>query len=301
MKYTIIPLIILLLLAPAFAQNDALVTQIDTMADQVEGQELAGPVGTLLGNQHMNIEITLTNGGELVIGLITDDKIIMKMQGSAVEDPSLIISLSEATVQKIQNSVDPNEEMKTALLDGRIKYQALGFFNKIKFKFVSTIVKMFSDVEEVEDLVEEEETEIEPVDEEIETESEEEVEEETNETTEEETEEVEEELVEVEVEEETEEEIELVEDNQHTVVMDNTGFSVPELTVKVGDTVTWENTRSGSLTGAMVIGARFICNQAKSPLFKSGGSYSYTFEQPGTCVVVDGIMTTQAMNVIVEE
>jgi len=56
--------------------------------------------------------------------------------------------------------------------------------------------------------------------------------------------------------------------------------------------------RTGVYQIALVVGNR-ECRDAKSKLFKSGESYNYTFTEPMTCWISDGIFTTQAMKVIV--
>ena len=81
--------------------------------------------------------------------------------------------------------------------------------------------------------------------------------------------------------------------------MINTGFEVDSINIKVGDTVTWDNVRDGQYNLAMIIGAQ-QCTKIKSKIYKTGESFSYTFDKAETCIIVDGIMTTQTMKVIVE-
>jgi len=78
------------------------------------------------------------------------------------------------------------------------------------------------------------------------------------------------------------------------------GFDISELTINVGDTVEWINVRDGRMDKALIVGVQ-RCSRVKSSIYHSGESFSYTFAEPGTCVIVDGIFTTQLMKVIVEE
>ena len=113
----------------------------------------------------------------------------------------------------------------------------------------------------------------------------------------EETEELEEEL-----EKGLEDDTEVVLDGSttHTVNLIDGGFELSKINIEVGDTVVWQNVRDGKIKKAMVIGATNNCRRLKSKVFLPGDMYSWTFEKVGTCTVVGGIYTTQAMKVIIE-
>lgn len=86
----------------------------------------------------------------------------------------------------------------------------------------------------------------------------------------------------------------------HTTNMIDGGFEEASITIKAGDTVIWQNIRENSqLNKAMVIGTR-ECQKVKSKFFLPGSYYSYKFEKPMACMIVDGIFTTQSMTVIVK-
>jgi plastocyanin len=88
---------------------------------------------------------------------------------------------------------------------------------------------------------------------------------------------------------------------QHLVMITDDGFEPEELTINVGDTVTWENVRSKSPTKAIVIGVH-SCNDVKSKIYDTGNSYSFTFQETNEeCTVVDGVYETMApMTVVVQ-
>lgn len=85
----------------------------------------------------------------------------------------------------------------------------------------------------------------------------------------------------------------------HTVMMTADGFSPDKLYIKAGDTVVWKNVRSGTINKAMIIGVR-ECSKVRSGFFKPGESFSWTFDEPITCTIADGIMTTKESKVFVE-
>ncbi|MBI4147235.1 hypothetical protein HY494_01135 [Candidatus Woesearchaeota archaeon] len=85
----------------------------------------------------------------------------------------------------------------------------------------------------------------------------------------------------------------------YTVKMTADGFSPAKLYIKAGDTVIWKNTRYGTINKAMIIGVR-ECSKVRSGFFKSGESFSWTFDTPMTCTIADGVMTTKESKVFVE-
>ncbi|MDP3698400.1 MAG: hypothetical protein Q8R47_02335 [Nanoarchaeota archaeon] len=85
----------------------------------------------------------------------------------------------------------------------------------------------------------------------------------------------------------------------HIVKMTADGFSPDKLYIKVGDTVVWKNTRSGTINKAMIIGVR-ECREVRSGFLNPGESFSWTFDKPLTCTIADGVMTTKESKVYIE-
>ncbi|MBI2572624.1 hypothetical protein HYV86_02080 [Candidatus Woesearchaeota archaeon] len=87
----------------------------------------------------------------------------------------------------------------------------------------------------------------------------------------------------------------------HVVELRNATFSPEKLTIKVGDTVTWKNMRSGYYGRAMIVGSR-QCREIRSEIFDSGETFSWTFTQPNDCTITDGFITyTKASTVTIIE
>ena len=84
------------------------------------------------------------------------------------------------------------------------------------------------------------------------------------------------------------------------VILTDVGFGVPEVRIKVGETVAWKNEREGRQPKAMVLGTQWCSTIVRSRLFGPGEVYRATFTKAGTCTVVDGMYTTELMKVIVE-
>lgn len=271
---------------------------IDSLTNELKGKEIPAPLGTLFGDERINLHFDLENGEELILGLVTEDDKFKSLEVGELEEPSLNVYTTEAIIKEIENSNNPPLTLKTALEEGTITYKAVGFFNKIKFAVLSVVIKFLDDeANEVSDKEEESDFEEPSVEETTEKEP---VEEQTVEGEDEEGEEKEEEGEEIaEVAEEP-----VVEEpsgpKTHIVKLIEGGFENSSITITVGDTIEWHNVRTGNTKKAMIIGAQ-QCIKIKSGIFELGDYYSWTFDKAETCTIVDGIYTTAIMKVIVEE
>ena len=85
----------------------------------------------------------------------------------------------------------------------------------------------------------------------------------------------------------------------HLVEVNLKGFDPATITIKAGDTIQWENVRSGNLNKVLIVGSS-PCTKSRSAILMPGETYSWTFEEPVKCVFTDAIAITQLMKVIVE-
>lgn len=301
---------LVLLMGLAVAEVVSLGGQVEQIAAEVEGQELPAPLDALFKDQKVVLHLQDPGKEEFMISLAMNGKVVESLQVGDLENPTLEVFTDQATLEQVASASNPVQELKIAFDNEKISYQAYGFFNKMKFAMVFRMWNTFGaygdDLDKTKEKTKEkEETKTESEkNSETETETEPEVESETETEVEKESEtEAESEETETESETETEDttETEISGPQTHTVLMDDTGFAVDELDIKVGDTVVFENTRSGKFKQAMVIGSRFICNKLVSPVFNKGETYSWTFNEAGECVIVDGILVTQIMTINVQE
>ncbi|MFB6207760.1 MAG: hypothetical protein ABEJ69_00255 [Candidatus Nanohaloarchaea archaeon] len=98
--------------------------------------KLPGIARSLIGDQRINVEITRSEGEDVVLGVVTDGVKIAKINDTKVEDPTLEVSTSRATVTDILKSEKPAQTLRDKLRSGEIDYQVHGAFNKLKFFFV---------------------------------------------------------------------------------------------------------------------------------------------------------------------
>ncbi|MEK6937827.1 MAG: hypothetical protein AABX04_02160, partial [Nanoarchaeota archaeon] len=270
-------------------------TDVAAFSQELTGTKLTGVAGSMLKNEKVNVYI---KDGEkiLILSLVTEDKQVLSLEEKELSDPTLKVFTDSATITAIQASPAPTIALKTALEDGRITYEAIGFFHKIKFGFSNFFVKMFGSGKVEEKAVKEE------VKEEKKTEKEE-----TKEETNDDKTPVKEEIKEVKEEEKKDEVIaetvpeEIPEEKFHTysISLTNTGFDPATLKIKVGDTVEWKVARNGNFKNGMILGTQ-NCVAIKSKILNNGESFKWKFDKVQTCTIVDGIITTQIGTVVVE-
>ncbi len=282
MKNVIALSVVLIMLSSSFVFAD-FNDDVTVLQSEVVGKVIPGPIGFLFGDERMNLHVEMATGEVVTVGVVTDNKVVEEFAAGAIQKPSINIYTDQETMASVQGSDDPLMALRSALDGGEITYSAVGLFNKMKFGFWGMFFGMSkeSDKSDVE-IVEKEETEdVVDVAEEDDVVEEVDLEEEAEEA------------------EEEQEEIKLDGPTTHTVSQINTGFSVGEVVIAAGDAVEWVNERSGAITKGMIIGAQ-KCTGIKSTIYNPGESFTWIFDEPMTCVIVDGIMTKQTMKVIVE-
>ncbi len=377
--------VFLIMLVSVFAESGFVQAWGESLTE-LEGKTLPGALGTLFGNEQINFHIKLDNSNEAVFGMVMENKVVKSVTSSGVAKPTLNVYASEAVIQEIVSSASPPTALLNALKEEKITYKAVGFFNKIKFAFLSVfsnIAALFASEEA--EVVEEkvaagdiaggtaadstaagacatagacpnagtcataggcsdsgaagattdtsacsttvagavgcptagacttaggctdtsattstdgtttdttagtttstDGTTTDTAGNAVDTAG-------TDTTAATDTTTTAGTLT-------TGAVADISTGETHIVKMTNEGFSKSSLTINAGDTVVWENVRTGSvLNKAMIIGVR-DCRNIKSKFFLPGESFSWTFEEPGECVVVDGIMTTQSSRIII--
>ncbi len=295
MKKLILGLFVIIILSSlAFADLDADITAV---GKEMVGQELPGSLGKFLGNDNINVYIKMASGEDKILGISVQDKKISAFGIGELAQPSLKVHLSEETLNEIFYSKTPIATMNRVLKEGQVTYEAIGFKNKIKFGMAVLFLKMFGEEEaKIEEnktdlkikVKENKPAQIKPA-------------EKKEEKNEEKKENIKEEKIEkVEEKNETNTTIEIVPaPTTHTIEVKKEGFVPAELTIKAGDTVEWKVTRTGYLHLAMILGTQ-NCVNVKSKIIDTNGSFKWEFDKAETCIIVDGITTTQTGKIIVE-
>ncbi len=124
-------------------------SEVDSTLEEIKkfsGEEIPGVAGKLFGNERMDIYISMNNGEEIVVGIVTENKKFVGAQKEGIENPTLRVYTDEKTLKEIQNSEDVLGSFETALNNEDIDYEAVGFGKKIKFgflRFLSSVTGWF--------------------------------------------------------------------------------------------------------------------------------------------------------------
>ena len=279
MKPALVLLLVLLTLPLALAEEDYTAT-VELLGQQVMGQELPPGIALLFGNQKMNVHVTLENKEVLIVALVTEQGKIKSIGLAEAKEPTLDVYTTGQVLQDILNAKDQGLALKAALREKKLTYKAHGFSNRLLLLFASLRSKFKDDNTAGQAAVE--------------IVSKDKLEEKTNLLTATIAAEIEAAKEEVKIEEEP------VYDPHHLVEMIDGGFGTPELKIKVGDTIEWKNIRTNpTYPKAMIIGT-MKCSKIKSKIYQPGESFSWTFDAKLSCLIVDGVYTTQTMKVTVE-
>ncbi|MEW5897464.1 MAG: hypothetical protein AB1668_07250 [Nanoarchaeota archaeon] len=303
-------LLLVFSLAQAAGQQTAGQKQTDLFVKaQLEGKEIPSLLSKYISNSKMNVELTLENGDKALYGVITAEKKIANVVPGGINNPSLNVYATEQVVKKIQAADNPVAELQKALQEKEIRWEGVGFLNKVKYSFAAmffNLGRLFgSDLskeasKESAKVVSKEQAKGEKLDEPEETEP-------TS--------------VDIRKAAETAEPVKSAisggitgaatadvsgeQGAEHVVKMTENGFVPEKLTIKAGDTVRWENERTGKLSKAMILGTR-SCINVKSGIFTTGQSFSWTFDKDWTfdkektCTIIDGIMIKKVMDITIE-
>ncbi len=318
-----------LLLLSAFALQEnavSLSTHVSDIKAQVVGKELAGAPGSLFGNERINVHVALDSGKEHVVGVVTKNKKVELIDEKELDNPTLNVYTSESVIRTIVVSHDQLGALQQALQDKTITYTAVGFFNKIKFSFVSLFAKFGKKgianektvvpdakpaikVDEKMDVAEKAKVEtvvkvqqkgsgaadttgqISPTGAVVTNSAGARVDTEKPTMTK--------------LREATEVSVPLQEkENEvvHEILITKSAFDPNSVTVHVGDIVEWKNVRDAKdrLNKAMVVGGQ-QCYHIKSKILASGEMYRWKADRPETCTIVEGISAVQISTLVVEK
>jgi len=300
----------------ALAETD-IADAVNALSMDVDGKSLPSPLAKLAGNERINIYIKMDAGEDFVVGLITENGVVKSMAVAEVKEPTVKVYSSESVLRGIILSKDQPSALLKAVKDKKITYEGIGFKNKVKLKIASGLMRLAAlfqkdDMAKVEVFAKEKDSDESKGDsgdssqdddqgQEIDNADEERGDDKEDTDTSEDSEVTDSEdddtitgnaVAEVEVEKKAE-------PKPRMVNLMEGGFSTETLRIKAGETVEWKNVRSGRFKQGLIIGTR-NCREIKSDIYDPSESFRWTFNERETCVIADGIYTTETMKIIVE-
>jgi hypothetical protein len=128
-------LIALLLLLPLVTALE--VPDLDQTKDDYNNniEKIPGFIRKLIGTERINCYIETAGGEEVVLSAVTEKGMIEELELEELEEPTMIVHTSEATIEAILEAEDPVARLKQALKDDELTYEAQGFGKKLKWGF----------------------------------------------------------------------------------------------------------------------------------------------------------------------
>lgn len=103
--------------------------------------ELPGWIKDLIGDQDINIYIDEGSEDATNISIKMNGMKVDEIDDSALENPDIEVWTSTDVIEKVVDSDQPVDEMRTAIDEGEIDYQANGAWNKVKVFFAEMLFK----------------------------------------------------------------------------------------------------------------------------------------------------------------
>jgi hypothetical protein len=135
-------LIALLLLIPVVQALD--MPELDQVKEDYNSniENIPGFVRKLIGTERINCYVETEGGDEVILSAITEKGMIEELKLEELEEPTMIVHTSEATIEAILEAEDPVAMLKQALKNDELTYKAQGFTKKLKWGFNSMLMKV---------------------------------------------------------------------------------------------------------------------------------------------------------------
>ncbi len=141
MNMWLLIVLFLVVLIPAALAHEEFDTQFTVLQTRTTGQSLQGPMASYFGDETINLYLSGIGHENLVIGLQTENSVVKTVDTIKLTNPDLDFYLSDETLLKIIGSETQATELGLALKEEKITYTAHGFFNKIKYAFIVSMIK----------------------------------------------------------------------------------------------------------------------------------------------------------------
>jgi len=108
-----------------------------------------GPLKSLVGNERVDINITLNNGSVYEVGFETENAKIVRTVPGGIEDPTITVDTTESAINSIKSSSDPVGAFETAMKYGQVDIQGHTLTTRAKLALAlssTTVIRFFYNI-----------------------------------------------------------------------------------------------------------------------------------------------------------
>ena len=155
MRYTAVALLLFFVVSLSVANASFTQDQVQNYVDQYN-QRIDGAselvksllIG-LLGNERIDVNISMSDGSVYSVGFETKDARITKTDAGGVQDPTIIVAVTEGAIERIKSSNDPVGAFQTEMSYGQVNIEGTNLVTKLKLSAVLSslpVLKFFSSI-----------------------------------------------------------------------------------------------------------------------------------------------------------
>jgi hypothetical protein len=142
--------VVSLSLASGFTQ-DQVQNYVDQYNQRIDGapEPVKGLLTGLLGNERIDVNISMNDGSIFSVGFETKDARITKTDAGGVQNPTIVMAVTEGAIKRIKSSNDPVAEFQSEMSYGQVNIEGTNLITRLKLSAVLSslpVLKFFSSI-----------------------------------------------------------------------------------------------------------------------------------------------------------
>ncbi|VVB62660.1 Uncharacterised protein [uncultured archaeon] len=155
MRYAALALLIFFVVSLSVTSGSFTQDQVQNYVDQynqrIDGapELVKGLLTGLLGNEKIDVNISMNDGSVFSVGFETKDARITKTDAGGVQNPTIIVAVTEGAIERIKSSNDPVTAFQAEMSYGQVNIEGTNLVTKLKLSAVLSslpVLKFFSSI-----------------------------------------------------------------------------------------------------------------------------------------------------------
>lgn len=118
--------------------EDPCAALVEKVRSSALGIDVSGFAAWLVGDQRVNVRVK-----DCVVGVVVAGGRVKELEAGGLRDATIEAEVGKETLERLQKSENPIQEIKEALERGEIKVKAKGFINSLKLGLAKVALKFF--------------------------------------------------------------------------------------------------------------------------------------------------------------